>query len=127
MQFVAFLALILVSSFSVNHNGTCVEFHDPNNASNIINGTLKVTTRTTYSFAFATTQVDALAPALTPALLMSTNTTDIGGGITAAGQFFVTWAVFTLFYGAIAVAVYVFTTASLQIEWLVNYLVITVS
>ena len=60
-------------------------------------------------------------------LYSSTNTTGLDSGVMAASQFFVTWAVFTLFYGAIAVAVYILTTASLQIEWLVNYLVITVS
>ena len=125
MQFVAFLALILVASFSVNHTGTCTEFHDPNNSSNIITGSpLKVIVSTSYSFTVATTQVNAQTP---EARYESTNTTGLDGGVVTASQFFVTWAVFTLFYGAIAVAVYIFTTASLQIEWLVNYLVITVS
>ena len=125
MQFVAFLALILVASFSVNHTGTCDEFHDPNNSSNIITGSpLQVTVSTSYSFTVATTQVNARTP---ETLYESTNTTGLDGGVVAASQFFVTWAVFTLFYGAIAVVVYMLTTASLQIEWLVNYLVIIVS
>ena len=125
MQFVAFLALILVASFSVNHKGTCDEFHDPNNSSNIITGSpLQVTVSTSYSFTVATTQVNARTP---ETLYESTNTTGLDGGVVAASQFFVTWAVFTLIYGAIAVVVYMLTTASLQIEWLVNYLVITVS
>ena len=57
----------------------------------------------------------------------STTTIGLDSGVMATGQFFVTWAVFTLFYGIIAVAVYVFTTANIQLEWLINYLVITVS
>ena len=124
MQFVAFLALILVASFSVNHTGTCTEFHDPDNSSNILPGVLKVTVSTSYSFTVANTQVDAQT---SEKPYFSTNTTGLDGGVVAASQFFVTWAVFTLFYGAIAVVVYMLTTASLQLEWLVNYLVITVS
>lgn len=44
-----------------------------------------------------------------------------------AAQFFVTWGCFSLFYGIIAICVYMFTTALSKFEWVVNYLVLTVS
>ena len=44
-----------------------------------------------------------------------------------AGQFFVVWGIFSIFYGIIALIVYMLTTANTQMEWLVNYLVLSVS
>ena len=44
-----------------------------------------------------------------------------------SAQFFVTWGAFTLFYGVIAIVVYMTTTANEKIEWFVNFLVLVVS
>ena len=44
-----------------------------------------------------------------------------------AGQFFVVWGIFSIFYGIIAIAVYMLTTANARMEWFVNYLVLSVS
>ena len=48
-------------------------------------------------------------------------------GFMMAGQFFVVWGIFSFFYGIIALLVYMLTTANAGIEWIVNFLVLTVS
>ncbi len=43
-----------------------------------------------------------------------------------AGQFFVVWGIFSFFYGIIALLVYMLTTANHRLEWIVNFLILTV-
>ena len=52
---------------------------------------------------------------------------NLSGLYMQAGQFFVVWGIFSIFYGIIALIVYMLTTANAQMEWLVNYLVLSVS
>ena len=125
-QFFALLALALVAGFWVNHDVTCNEFRNPRNMSQMINGTLTATASTQYAFLTISINVTGM-DSIGTVLYNVTNVTNLGGGFTSASQFFVTWGVFTLFYGVIALAVYIFTTANLELEWLVNYLVLTVS
>lgn len=44
-----------------------------------------------------------------------------------ASEFFVAWGSLTLFYGVIAILVYMFATANSKWEWFINYLIIAVS
>ena len=55
------------------------------------------------------------------------NVNDLPSAYMQSGQFFVVWGIFSIFYAIIAIVVYMLTTANAQIEWVVNYLVLTVS
>lgn len=125
LQAVALIALSLVAGSWVIHNGTCIEFHRPDNVSAKLNGTLTVEAYAHYPFGSASVAVKGLTRA--DEIFQSTNTTDLNTGFTQASQFFVAWGALTIFYGIIALGVYIFTTANIQLEWLVNYLVLSVS
>ena len=106
------MAFSLVAGFAVTHTGSCI---NPNATQS---GSFNVTIQTSYPFGNA--------------LLTTSNNThgkniELNGGYVQTAQFFVTWGVFTLFYGIIALAVYILTTANSSMEWLVNYLVLAVS
>ena len=52
---------------------------------------------------------------------------DLPSAYMQGGQFFVVWGIFTIFYGIVALFVYMLTTANARMEWIVNYLVLSVS
>ena len=57
----------------------------------------------------------------------SQDTVSLDSRFMQASEFFVAWGSLTLFYGVIALVVYMLTTANSSIEWFVNYLIISVS
>ena len=72
-----------------------------------------------YSEVEVTTTINGSSP--------SQETVSLVSSFKQASQFFVTWGSLTLFYGVIALVVYMLTTANSSIEWFVNYLIISVS
>ena len=64
---------------------------------------------------------------INPSISNNSTNDDLKSNIMQAGQFFVVWGIFSIFYGIIALIVYMLTTANAQMEWVVNYLVISVS
>lgn len=134
---IALLAFALVAGFSVTHTADC-------KITNITNSTLPwhFSTKVKYPFSTAVTTVssvrignesistgikahiDPINPAIDP-LNPSIPNNDLNSNIKQAGQFFVVWGIFSIFYGIIALIVYMLTTANAQMEWLVNYLVLS--
>uniref|UniRef100_A0A1X7SPS4 Uncharacterized protein n=1 Tax=Amphimedon queenslandica TaxID=400682 RepID=A0A1X7SPS4_AMPQE len=51
----------------------------------------------------------------------------LSGDYKQAAEFFVAWGSLTLFYGIIAILVYMFATANSKWEWVINYLILVVS
>ena len=125
----AVLALSLVAGFVAKQDAGCRIV--ANSTTKIVNFTISV------PYAFRTAQYalvqneepiegrDNVDPIPDPVLPDGKKITD--SGFMHSAQFFVTWGSFTLFYGVIALAVYMLTTANENMERLVNYLVITVS
>ena len=125
----AVLALSLVAGFVAKQDAGCLIV--TNSTTQSVNFTISV------PYAFSTAHYalvqgdepierrDNIEPIPDSFLPDSTKLAD--SGFMHSAQFFVTWGSFTLFYGVIALAVYMLTTANENMERLVNYLVITVS
>ena len=118
------LALSLVAGFVAEENAGCLL----NSTSQTVNLTIEA------PYPFTSAQVTASQFVLQlgdePATLVPDNITSIPlteKRYKRSAQFLVTWGSFTLFYGVIAILVYMLTTANEKIEGVVNVLVIVVS
>lgn len=109
------LALSLVAGFVAKENASC---HAKNSTSKVYNLSVAV------HYPFSSAQITLENPGFDPILTIPEISEK---GFMQSAQFFVTWGSFTLFYGVIAIVVYMVTTANERIEWVVNFLVLTVS
>ena len=113
IQVIALITLSLVAGFSVDPEAVCKD----NNGNNF---TVQFSTK--YPFRQYTRHV-----------INSTTNLDQGkinfgdAGISQSAQFVVAWGSLTLFYGVIAILVYMLVTGSKELERIFDYLIWTVS
>ncbi len=111
MQVIALVALSLVAGFSVHPDAECTNTPD--------NFTVKYSTK--YPFKNYHREREAADQTF------SRNVDFDDAGISQGAQFFVAWGSLTLFYGIIAILVYMFVTGIRQLEKIFDYLVWSVS
>ena len=121
----AVLALSLVAGFVARQDAGCrVKISE--NTTQVVN--LSITVPYAYNYAQLSLSPFQLRSDEPVTLAPEQTKVEISDkGYMQSAQFFVTWGAFTLFYGVIAIVVYMTTTANEKIEWFVNFLVLVVS
>ncbi|XP_019858913.1 PREDICTED: synaptophysin-like protein 1 isoform X1 [Amphimedon queenslandica] len=106
---IALLALSLVAGFTATNRAEC----------NWWNGTkvCQITAKASYPYTIVNVTYQ-------PSCEANATSDVLSGDYKQAAEFFVAWGSLTLFYGIIAILVYMFATANSKWEWVINYLIL---
>ncbi|XP_019863188.1 PREDICTED: uncharacterized protein LOC109592058 [Amphimedon queenslandica] len=107
VQIIALLALSLVAGFTATNRAECNQWNG--------NKVCQITAKASYPYTIVDVTTPCEANATSEAL---------SGDYKQAAEFFVAWGSLTLFYGIIAILVYMFATANSKWEWVINYLIL---